>query len=834
MCLALALACNKEIIPNAPIDVTEGEEVTLSMSVSVPGMEVATRALGEYDYGKNGKPHPSLWVVVFDQQGYFVQAAKATNQEFTTAEGYPYNTDFQVSLTTSPEQRILHFLLNYSGAETLDLQSGHESTVIGSLTADSDNQDVYWQRVVLPYGIVPPKKDNTTNPDYTNYVEPYVTKVPLIRNFAKVTVSETVDNFTIEGFSVMNRPNRGTVAPYADGRFVNYLQTVPQGGSLYNVLTNDIGYHGTTPESDAFGYYKTTLTDSDFVSGENAAIYLYESTYKGVVEQTPTVIIKGAYNGVTAYYKADLVVQSVVPGQEKYADILRNFEYKLVITGVAGSGKSLSDAMSGAANNNLSGSVHIQELTNITNGEDGLYVSTTDITVVEKKDLVIRYKFVKDITGENPTVSNGDVSIYVENGAVIAVDPTTNKYSVTPASNNTSDGWREVIVKLNNIPSTTETQKIIFYDNREDGSKLRREVIIRYRPKIHMDVECVPESVASVPGTPVVVNIKIPQGLNKALFPLEFAIESNTSAANNTSLKQYISPAKIENTSVRTGVTIVTEENSDGTLKYADAKSYQYIKKLSYEEYEKLSVSGTQVVLPVYFVTNTAASASKVYVSNMYFEDANASFDNFTATYTFTNLEFDGGVPLGSDQDVKLKFNMNSASYNTPVTITLIGLKRADGTTQFTLTPDDADVELNLKTTKESGTVAVLLAAENYVGAMLAAVQANTIVLPANTITFNWANSFNIYSQTIDVPATNNIVIYSDSNYSNVITTLSNVERGTYSQEINLGTLEEDDTVYFRFTFTYWYNTQTANFNASAKVSDLINGNYTVTLSRQQ
>lgn len=809
MCLAITQACIKENFPTSPNDVTEGEEVTLSMSVSVPGMEVATRALDEYD--QYGYSHPTLWVVVFDQQGYFVQAAKATSQEFEEEDGYPYNTNFKVKLTTSPEQRILHFLLNYTGAETetLDLPKGHESTVIGTLTADSDNQDVYWQRVVLPYGIVPPQKNDTKNPDYTNYVEPYVTKVPLIRNFAKVTVTESLDNFTIEGFSVMNRPNRGTVAPYADGRFVNYLQTVPENGSLYDVLTNGIKYHGTTPEVEGFEYYKTTLTDSDFVDGDKA-IYLYESTYKGVVEETPTVIIKGIYEGVTAYYKADLVVQSIVPGQEKYADILRNFEYNLIITSVAGPGKTLDEAVKGAANNNLSGSVQIQELTNITNGEDGLYVSATDITIVEKKDLVIRYKFVQNITSETPTIANGNVSIYVEDGAVIAVDPTTNEYSVTPASNNASDGWREVTVKLNDIPSTTETQKIIFYDNRDNGSKLRREVIIRYRPKIHMDVECVPESVASVPGTPVVVNIKIPQELNKALFPLEFAIEANTTAANNTSLKQYISPAKSENTSVRTGETIVTEKNTDGTLKYAGAKSYQYIKKLSYEEYETLAVSGTQVVLPVYFVTNTAASASKVYVSNMYFEDANDTFGNFDADYTFTNLEFDGGVPLGSDQDVKLKFNMNSALYNTPVTITLIGLKRADGTTQFTLTPDDADVELNLKTTQESGNVAVLLAAENYVGAMLSAVQSNDVIITAGKISFSNLNLWN---------DTRTIYVYSDSNYSNQITSFTLSSDPGTNPDLNLGEVSDSQRIYFRYQVS-WFGS-TTNYTASATVAEL-------------
>ena len=83
MCLAMTQACIKENFPTSPNDVTEGEEVTLSMSVSVSGMEVATRALGEYGYTDGS--HPSLWVVVFDQQGYLVEYAKATEQSLTIA-----------------------------------------------------------------------------------------------------------------------------------------------------------------------------------------------------------------------------------------------------------------------------------------------------------------------------------------------------------------------------------------------------------------------------------------------------------------------------------------------------------------------------------------------------------------------------------------------------------------------------------------------------------------------------------------------------------------------------------------------------------------------------
>lgn len=735
MCLALALACNKEIIPNAPIEVTEGEEVTLSMSVSVPGMEVATRALGEYGYTDGA--HPSLWVVVFDQQGYLVETAKAYDPEYTDiSEDHKTTTQFSVDLHATPEPCIIHYLLNYSDDDNLDLSYGHETSVIGALNVE--NKDVYWQRKSLPGGI----NDNV------DYVAANFTQIPLVRNFAKITVTESADNFTLTGFYVLNVPKSGTVAPLSNGAFVNYQPTVPTGQTLYGVLTSG-GYLGNMPDGVEFSNTAAPAADAF----KTDAVYLYENTYSQNATLVPTILIKGRFGTDTddTYYKADLLTNNLATGLQDYAHILRNFHYVLNIKSVVASGKSdPQGAIAAAANNNLSGSVEIKDLTNVTNGQAGIYVSFTDTTLVSSNPIVLKYKFVPDITTPAET-NNGRVTVVAPAGNVLASEAVTGS-DITSGSWN---GWRTLTIRPKELPNSTQEQTIVLYDQ---ATLLRREVLIRLRPKLIMEVECVPESVASVPGTPVVVNIKIPQGLNNALFPLEFAIEANTTAQNNTSLKQYISPAMSENTSVRTGETIVTETNTNGTLKYAGAKSYQYIKTLSYEDYEKLSVSGTQVVLPVYFVTNTAASASTVYVSNMYFNDASDTFGNFDATYTFSNLEFDGGVPLGSDQDVKLKFNMNSASYNTPVTITLIGLKRADGTTQFTLTPDDADVKLNLKTTKESGTVAVLLAAENYAGAILAAVQKDRITIAQsaaisftlrNNITPNMIESMSVENATV-------------------------------------------------------------------------------------
>lgn len=782
-------ACIKENFPTSPNDVTEGEEVTLSMSVTVPGMEVATRALGEYEYTDGS--HPFLWVVAFDEQGYLVEYAKASGQKSLGGKDQKWKTEFQVVLHATSEPRILHFIANY--ADNLSLTPGHESSVIGGMAVNKgeDNEDVYWQRKVLPNGI----NDNQ------EYIESNFTEIPLVRNFARIRVTnKATNNFTLTGFYVLNVPTSGTVAPYSNGTFAVYPP------NSYATLVNEgNGYIGNMPsgfENNDEDFYTNTTDDSitgniTFVDA-GSSFYMYENRYVGNARPITSVLIKGKFGGETAaetYYRADIITAvKASTGLADYCHILRNFDYNLVINSVDAAGRAtVKEAIEASASNNLVAAVEIADLTNVTIGGAALYVSYVSKTLVSNSEVELKYKYIPDIKNSPDVTANDQITLdNISGGEVIA--------SHIVATNDV-DGWRTITIKPNSPGTRTVDQTITLYNQ---TTKIARKVTYTLRKKDIMAVECVPGSVASVAGTPVVVNIKIPQDLNPNIFPLEFAIEANTTAATN-SLKQYISPAKSENTSVRTGETIVTED------KYAGAKSYQYIKTLSYEDYEKLSVSGTQVVLPVYFVTNTAASASTVYVSNMYFEDAKDTFDNFDADYTFTNLEFDGGVPLGSDQDVKLKFNMNSASYNTPVTITLIGLKRADGTTQFTLTPDDADVELNLKTTKESGTVAVLLAAENYAGAMLSAVQAN--IVRAGKISFS-----NLNLSGYDSSRT--IYVYSDSNYSNQITSFTLSSDPGTNPELNLGEVSDDKTIYFRYQVNGRFGS-TTNYTASATVDQL-------------
>lgn len=632
LCLPLWLACTDEHIPTSQYEVEEGTPVKLRMSVTLPGMNVASRAFAEdiIDF-------PSLWVVAFDAQGYLVEWAKAKKLERVT-DGTQHETQFSVELGATSETRILHFIANY--ADEMELEYGHESNVIGSLDV-SGNQDVYWHRKVLSEGIN----------DTETYVASNFRRIPLLRNFAKITVGvdSSVKNFTLTGFYVLNVPNKGTVAPY-NGSFVDYgYNDETKLTKTYTVLNKE-DYFGTMPKDVQYGQKTAPAT----WLAANGTFYMYENTYREVADETTSILIKGKFNNSDpeTYYRADLVSTDVSTGFAEYYHILRNFEYHLNITGVVAAGKETPDeAIKAAANNNLSGSVDVKNLSNISNGTAKLEVSYTDIVLVSTDAITLKYRFLTNVANASseandrikitPTVENAttgsDVTI---NGNVIS------KYKVatedeTVTINGTDTKWRVItITPVSTLPAATQEQTIRLYDTE---TQLYRDVKFTLRPKLAMKVNCTP-IVPATAGSPVMVNICIPNGLNENLFPLEFAIESNTSAQSNT-LKQYISPVNTEVMSVSTGNSIVPNHTNE--------KSYQYIKELTYENYLQLGVINGQRVFPVNFITNIPASASTVYVSNQYFNQGNDSFIN-TGTAHVASSEFTGGAYYGTGHNVSL------------------------------------------------------------------------------------------------------------------------------------------------------------------------------------
>ena len=560
---------------DAPQDFVEGKEYAFDMNVMLSGMDdIQTRAFRDEltDY-------PPLWVVVFDDNGYLVEAAKATNFD---REGNV--TNFSVVLTATSQPRIVHLLLNYvdNSVEDLNLEPGHENNLIGSMVV-SNNRDVYWQRVEVPGGI------NQAS------INTSLLKVPLLRNFLKITVeNKCVDVFEFTGFYVMNVPNNGTVAPYMNGKFLEWKDSKTYDG------IEELGYKGIMPDDVT---YKNQ--DPSDPSWQTKPFYLYEKPFAANDKNnTLFILIKGKYkNGEKqddTYYKADIIYKQ--DGINHYYDLIRNFVYKISIESVTGDGaENPKEAAYGAADNNMSSSVNLKDLLNISDGTSVLYVSYVDTTLTTTNSIFLKFKYVPNIS----TPSS------VRNDLVDFTRKNTNLFSNIEFNNETvdSEGWSiaKLTPKFTTLPTVEISEALVLY-----VENLSREVTFRMRSKYDMELECNPKLVPEVPGSELMVNVKLPDGLNKALFPLDLYLTSVSKTNNDGSKLPYISP--------HTGTSI--------SIELIDEVLY-FVKNLDYDYYSnELTSVGGKRILPLKFVTNIGKSASTVSVSNKYFNDANDDFDN--------------------------------------------------------------------------------------------------------------------------------------------------------------------------------------------------------------
>ena len=127
----------------------------------------------------------SLNLLVFDQNGYLVETATATVGGSTSWNDTTTPTDatktqaFTVTLTKTSAYRAIHFVANADVSALANF--GHEDALIPSLVSTGDD-DAYWQRMEFANGIA---SDSGTKLDNN-------TVVPLVRNFAKVTVTENL------------------------------------------------------------------------------------------------------------------------------------------------------------------------------------------------------------------------------------------------------------------------------------------------------------------------------------------------------------------------------------------------------------------------------------------------------------------------------------------------------------------------------------------------------------------------------------------------------------------------------------------------------------------
>lgn len=600
------VACSYDDV-TMPHEVPTDGTTLLNFSVQVPDMQQATRSMASQKITK-------LDLVVFDEQGYFVEVAhaKVSNSESWNDAATPANPaaeqKYSVELLQSAAPRIIHFIAN----SPVDSYSyGSERELINALET-SGSADAYWQRIELNSILGDVVSDDgkvTASPDSELAQE--LNQIPLVRNFAKVTVTkaEAVTDaiFGNVQIAVYNAPQRGKVAPYNTnaGEWADYNTTT----TTYATLT----------AAKYYGYEATGLgsEDGDFANTEFGTVqYMYEYNMDGkkieAGSKYPFVIIEGKYlNNNTSYYKVDLV-----DADGNYYNILRNFNYNVIIDKVSGDGyPTAAAAAAAAASNNISASIDTQNLLNISDGVSRLYVEYTSKYITTTEPVTLKYKYVPDIN--NPTVTNNAaVKLSGFTGGDVLQDTYTNASGTVD-----SDGWSTITVTPKSDIDGTEDQKVTL-----SASTLSRTVTFYWISAYQLAIDC-PEEVAASVGASMTATLTIPENLPEAIFPLEFVIVSD---------KLSISPdATQENMPVKTNLKANGQEGG---------QFFGFVKTLEYENYVERGddgkITGYNTSIDCHFKTSIAASASTVSVYNPYFTAASDSFENSEPEYWTGSLSF--------------------------------------------------------------------------------------------------------------------------------------------------------------------------------------------------
>ena len=359
----LFAGCTQDEMVQPEIQLPDGGDVMVRFSAMIPDYNtLQTRTNG----GVN-----DMYVLVFDQNGSFITRELATLTDQTENGGI-----FTASLPSSTNPRIVHFICNYdwSSFSNLGMLGSNEASVVALL---STTDATFWARRELPGGINVGSFPTTESP------------VQLLRNQAKISVSNDATNFTLQGFTIHNTPNKSSVAPFstATTSFAEHAITEPIGMGLISAQQADIN------------------------SDEK---YLFERKNRAATQIT-TVIIKGVYGGTSYFYKIDLIDSESV----RY-DIERNYHYMVKIQTVTKEGyTSFNDALTGASHNNTALDPIIEKYPIISDGIRKLQVEKTLIVVTEpNKPISVWANYYPDLNNNTINNSGVDVTIFTNDGAL--------------------------------------------------------------------------------------------------------------------------------------------------------------------------------------------------------------------------------------------------------------------------------------------------------------------------------------------------------------------------------------------------------------------------------
>ena len=608
------VACVREEI-YAPLPDAGCGVVSVEASITVPAMQ-STRSFASPAIS-------SLHLLVFDENGYLIQVCDAVEVDsFGVAAGSEYT--FSVELGQSNYKRSIHLIANSPIAIGPDGTSGYrlgeqERHVINNLYTEGTDE-AYWAKVTLDDGITGIQKVEGGKVVYepSEELKDALTKVPMVRNYTRVKITNNASSYLKDTeFMMMNIPDKGSVAPLiSDGLYAQFASHARAANSAYGY--SDIAAQGY------MGYEPNDISLTSTTWGSSHEFYERHQQTNGKVVATPAfVIVRGRYVGISgtdsaySYYKIDLCYTNTSTGAVELYNLLRNIEYNVIITEVAGRGYSTpEEAAAGAASNNLNFAVETKNLTNISDGVRRLSVEYTQRVITKGESLItLKYKYETNIT--TGATNNSAVTFSNLAGNVLAVNNASGandaaKYIVSNVAG--SDGWNTVTFRTQAV-SGTKLQTIIL-----TAANLQRSVEYILGEPYTMTLDMVPDSATNTishgAGVAVEALVTLPMGLPESIFPLEIYIVAE---------EMSLSPDATKNT-----LPVVTGLTAQG-IPAADGQYFGYVATIESYDYYIEDSGGNRTGAynnqrTLYFKTSIADSSSAVNIYNPYFHIATDSF----------------------------------------------------------------------------------------------------------------------------------------------------------------------------------------------------------------
>ncbi len=664
------VSCNK-----AELEAPQGKKaeetglVAITMKVQIPEVQLnaMTKADGKFSHTPD---ITDMRVAVFGTSGYpqaYARAEPIVSATDETAGSYATTnhkdgttTDiyyFKVLLPVYEGEAHVHIIAN--GPKTIKFVDEDEDSIMKQMHSE-DGIGAFWARIVMPDGILTQLDQNgimQTDKD-GNFIPSDGTAhlfedLVLVRNFAEVqlSVEDGVDNITDISWTLVNVPKYGSVAPMANGTFVDDYKTFAFNTDTWRMEHGTKTYEGylfpgepiENPDSDGpkdntIDYTRPTVGVDDpleYVIDPTKPVpsaFMYERTHPGSDKAT-CILMKARFNNGTGfdsfytYYRLDLTEESV----GGYFPIYRNYLYQMKIHKVGNRGaRTIDEAMNRDSGGNVSQSTEAKKLTDISDGESRLFVEYVEKNFTSGGTKGLWVQYVPDVTSTY-TDSDGNLRYNVDNTNVTVTVKTRGDAlldgtpaTLTPVSGSTKTGYNFYEFDLNkqtdkDLVSVLEVKATNYTGTVPAGkekSTLYRDITLRVLKTMEMHLKLVPQKVDAVQGEVSALQIILPENLPSSMFPLEFKIEDTNHTLYSTGYDGT------GTTPDNPGNAIIVPVKSDKSIVDGKTNSFYFIRTVNEDEYKKSNTISTQ------FKTNTGASATTVYVANEYFKTASVNLLN--------------------------------------------------------------------------------------------------------------------------------------------------------------------------------------------------------------